>query len=438
MKRSRYVVKAESQDGQAHIFYNLRNGLGIKVDKGLASSFEELTEIKALHKTLDKYGFTQQPDETEQVLEQYREARENAPFHLVIMPHQNCNFRCVYCYEAFDKNKMEPEVEAGLVKLAEQRLQSGRHKYFSVSWFGGEPLLAPDVIDRLSKQFMALAERYGVTYVASITTNGYLLNEDNIEMLLRNRVKSFQVSVDGIREHHDRQRVKYGGQPTYDKITGNLQKMMSRPEQFRVIVRMNVGPENLPTAEAHLLAMKELVGGDDRFWMYFHNIGRWGGQNDESMEICSESVMVKLTKMALDHGMSTTRATDWMGTNSTCYAASPSSFVVGVDGMLYKCTIALYEEHNHVGRLLPDGTLELHEERMRLWTEGGSQDETCRSCFYAPVCQGDSCPLVRINKGQRPCPSLKKQVREVVTLMDRQGKRFVEIMPEAEKGEARC
>ncbi|HEU4964372.1 MAG TPA: radical SAM protein [Bacilli bacterium] len=432
MKRSRYVVKTDSYDGQAHIYYNLRNGLGLKVKKEWAPSFTELAEIPALQKTLHQYGFVQQEGEEEAVLEQYTSARARDPLHLVIMPHQNCNFRCVYCYEAFDKNKMDPQVEAALVKMAEERLKSGTHKVFSVSWFGGEPLLAPDVIERLSVQFREIADRYGVTYVAGITTNGYLLDDDTIDMLLRNKVTSFQISVDGLPEHHDKQRVRVGGQPTYDKIIENLQKLGRRSEEFRAIVRMNVGPENLPTAEDHILQIKKLLGTDPRYWLYFHNIGKWGGPNDEQMDVCSENVMVKLTSMAMDHGMGTTKADIWMGTNSVCYAASPSSFVIGVDGMLYKCTIALYDERNHVGQLNPDGSLSLHNERMALWTDGGSNDSTCRSCFYSPVCQGDSCPLIRLDQNRRPCPSLKTQVRDVVTLMDRQGKRFVEIMPETE------
>lgn len=434
MKRSRYVVKAPSHDGQSNIFYNLRNGLGIKIAKDLADSFEELTEIKALHSSLDKHHFYQQPDEADSMIAEYERAREQLPFHLVIMPHENCNFRCVYCYEKFEKNKMAPEVEAGLIAMVEERLSQGRHKVFTVSWFGGEPLLATDVIERLSIRFRELCERYGVFYVASITTNGYLLDDETLDMLLRNRVKSFQISLDGIEEYHDQQRLLKGGQPTYKRIVENLERMSRHSEPFRTIVRMNVGPENLKHVESHIAQMKQRLGHDPRFSLYFHNIGHWGGENDDQVEICEENMAVKLINQTMDYEMNGVLAADLLRPNEACYAASPTSFVIGTDGMVYKCTIALYDERNHVGQLHPDGSMELSDELMELWTGSGLKDEGCKQCFFAPSCHGDSCPWVRIDAGRRPCPSIKSKVREVVTLMDRQKHPFAEIKPQVEAG----
>ena len=427
MKRSRYVVKAPSHDGRSTLFYNLRNGLGFKVSSDHVTSFEQLASIEGLAGTLERHGFVQREGEADEVLDVYKRLRERPPFHLVIMPHQNCNFRCVYCYEKFDKNKMHPDVEAGLVKLVEERLRSGRYRGLSVSWFGGEPLLAPDVIDRLSARFLQICGEQGLPYMATLTTNGYFLNEENVEMIFRSQARRLQVTIDGTQENHDRQRVRMGGQPTYERIVGNLQRMAQSSEDFRVILRMNVGPENLRDAEAHIVEMKRLFGNDKRFMLYFHNIGHWGGNNDENVEVCSETVALQLTHMTLDQEMTANPVSEWIRPNFTCYAASPDSFVVGADGLIYKCTVALYDERNHVGQLLADGTLELSQAKMNLWTQGGLEDPTCRQCFFAPACQGDSCPLVRIDEGRRPCPSMKREVREIVTLMERQGGRFVEL-----------
>lgn len=428
MKPSRYIIKAPSYDGKSTIFYNLRSNIGLKVPSDRFKRFQDLSETKALHKVLHKYHFFASPTEAEEVfLEHQNHKQEELPFHLIIMPHQNCNFRCVYCYEKFEKNKMFPHVEEGIVKLVEERLRSNHYKFFVVAWFGGEPLLAVDVIERLSSQFKEISERYGVTYVASITTNGYNLTSSVIDTLLNSGIISFQVTIDGIKECHDHQRVLKGGQPTYDQIVHNLKELSTRTQPYRVLLRKNVGPDNLKYADQHILDMKSFFGHDSRFVMGFHNIGHWGGENDENVSICPENVTLQLTHQAINHGMATDPMVNKVQSYSPCYAASPHSLVIGVDGMVYKCTVALYDERNHVGSIHPSGKLELNQERMDLWTQSSVDDLTCKSCFYSPSCHGESCPLVRIENGKRPCPDFKHQMKAIVTLMDRQNYKFIDL-----------
>jgi len=424
---SRYVVKAPSFDGESNIFYNIRNGIGIKVPKSIAGNFKELSDIPALTPIISKYGFLGSLNEADDLHKEYIRKKQHNPFHLIILPHQNCNFRCVYCYERFDKNKMSPSIEQALIQLAENRLKSKRHKVFSVSWFGGEPLLAPDVIERLSKKFIQLSNSYDVKYIAGITTNGYELNTKNIEMLINNGVKHFQITVDGTMECHDHQRIMIGGQPTYNRIISNMIDLSKREENFKVIIRMNVGPDNLKYVDDHIRNMKELFGQDKRFVLYFHNIGHWGGTGDSNVKICSENMTIKLLNLTLDYEMNADSEAIRISPDSTCYAASENSFVVGVDGMVYKCTVALYDNRNHVGMLKDNGELELDEVKMNLWTQSGIEDNGCKECFFAPSCHGDSCPLVRIEKRIRPCPDQKKKIKDYITLMDRQGSNFIKI-----------
>jgi uncharacterized protein len=58
---------------------------------------------------------------------------------LIILPTEQCNFRCVYCYELFDYGLIRQEVVEWIKNLLIARKSS--LKYLSVSWFGGEPLI---------------------------------------------------------------------------------------------------------------------------------------------------------------------------------------------------------------------------------------------------------------------------------------------------------
>ena len=51
---------------------------------------------------------------------------------------------------------MTEEVQDQIVSLARRMLEAFGARRLFVSWFGGEPLLAPDVIARLSEKLIAL------------------------------------------------------------------------------------------------------------------------------------------------------------------------------------------------------------------------------------------------------------------------------------------
>ena len=53
-----------------------------------------------------------------------------------------------------------------------------------------------------------------------------------------------------------------------------------------------------------------------------------------------------------------------------CYAADPQSLVIRANGDINKCTVALDNENNRVGRLEENGEITFDVERFDLWMEG--------------------------------------------------------------------
>ena len=77
-----------------------------------------------------------------------RKALSPHRLHLIILPTEQCNFRCKYCYEDFKVGKMAKFCVEGINKLISQRLPNTSN--LTISWFGGEPLLALDIISNIS------------------------------------------------------------------------------------------------------------------------------------------------------------------------------------------------------------------------------------------------------------------------------------------------
>ena len=297
-----------------------------------------------------------------------RESLSNTALHLILMPTEACNFRCVYCYEHFQYKRMEPHVVQGTKALIAKRAPTLRR--LSLGWFGGEPLLAFDIIEDIASFAQSCARRHpGLVLFSDITTNAYLLTRSRFGRLLDCGVSRFQISFDGPREYHDRKRVLAGGKGTFDRIWANLLAMRSEPRSFEVLVRLHADKENQSAIQQFLFDFESAFGGDPRYRIFLRPLGRFGGPNDEKLQVLegdeAERVVQSLRNSAIDRNLST-----YAPEGSVCYAARPDSFVIRANGRINKCTMALEHPANQVGKILEDGTVDVSAEKLMPWARG--------------------------------------------------------------------
>ena len=161
--------------------------------------------------------------------------------HLVLATTMDCNFACPYCYENRRKGKMSIAVQDAIVQFIEANINNGVHK-LDVTWYGGEPLLYPDIVESLAARIRSLADRSGCELTMYMVTNGYLFTPDLVELIDRIGVVKVQITLDGLKEHHDSRRHLRDGRGTFDKIIENLR--LFEEYAIRVDIRMNVDNEN--------------------------------------------------------------------------------------------------------------------------------------------------------------------------------------------------
>ena len=149
----------------------------------------------------------------------------NASKVLCLNVANDCNLRCIYCYAHggnYDNKRelMNEEVAQKAVEWYKNNIKLPEHILF----FGGEPLLNYDVIEKTIKYVRT--ENPNATF--SLTTNGTLLRSEVAQGLHESGVK-VTISIDGKKEVHDHLRVDANGRPTYDRIIHNIKQM--NPEQ---------------------------------------------------------------------------------------------------------------------------------------------------------------------------------------------------------------
>ena len=347
--------------------------------------------------------------------------KKNDRLHLTLLPTTQCNFRCKYCYEDFQSSRMLREITNSVVNLV-QRQAAALHT-LSISWFGGEPLLALDIIEDLSYRITTICEENEVRYSANMTTNGYLLTQPVIERCFSVGISKFQITLDGPSDIHDALRVLANGKGTFDTIFANLLNLRDSKNDFHVRIRVNFTPATIPFLPEFIRFLGNEFAADSRFSIYFRGVGDWGGEHDNSLKLCNQRTAdnheIQFMSLALKAGFgldSWKEALQPFG--SVCYAADPQQFVIGTDGSVYKCTVAFSDPRNQIGMLRPDGILDIDEQLHHAWTSSGEEIDTeCQMCAFRPACQGNACPYARLNVGEKQCPRAMNHLDKFLPLL---------------------
>jgi len=295
---------------------------------------------------------------------------------LILLPTEQCNFRCTYCYEDFALGRMSPAVVRGVKALLAARAPTLDD--LILSWFGGEPLLALDIVEDVQAHAQALAREFpGLRVGGSMTTNAWKLAPGVFARLLALGVDDYQISFDGPPEHHDKKRVRADGRPTFERLWRNVLAMRERDEPFKIRLRLHVDRDNLEAMFPFVERCRDAFGGDPRFVLFLKPLSRYGGRNDANLPLlASEPEWRRFAELerSASRPRGPLRPDDPppLATlpDEACYAARGNHFVVRSDGRLCKCTIILDDPRNQVGRLHEDGTVEISGDAMRPWMRG--------------------------------------------------------------------
>ena len=139
-----------------------------------------------------------------------------------------CNLNCSYCFASQGKYHGERALmsfEVGKRALDFLIENSGTRRNLEVDFFGGEPLMNFDVVKQLVEYARSIEKEHGKNFRFTLTTNGVLIDDDVIEFANR-EMSNVVLSLDGRKEIHDRYRVDYAGNGSWDKIVPKFQKLV--------------------------------------------------------------------------------------------------------------------------------------------------------------------------------------------------------------------
>jgi len=447
LQRSRYNSFVRRGDGW--VGYNARTGSFAHFS---ASVGDALQSGKPVVETVDtpdllEMGFLHFGDELQQVISVYQggHARGDA-ISLTIAPTIACNKACAYCYQneyRIDR-VMSPETQDATVRYVHARVAEG-WKTVSCTWYGGEPLLAADIVVDLSVRLRQVIDEAGGTLMPmGIITNGTLLDAAMVERLTDVGITFAQISFDALVDEGRESRgvIDPDGEPSVI-----LRNVIHAARHLNLSLRINVHRANADDVPRILDILREhkldqfvnLARTSDQDGEVGYVTGPDGQRSKPAAKTlpvrvvgnakppapvkANPTVMTRPEYARFEQSMFPLRSKslDLLVSRLTpkthfCGATRGTLFVIDPSGNISRCWDSVgvaSEAMGSVHQVDSDMTETAIAEKWR--TISPFVYPSCTACPVLPLCMGGcSHPRVFMDAKNSPCESIKFQIRTAV------------------------
>lgn len=324
--------------------------------------------------------------------------REQREFmHLTIAPTMDCCFNCFYCFEHNKSRKyMSSDVMDAIIKYVSQL--SGLQKIL-LSWFGGEPLMAPDIILSFYKK---LRNSFDGEIISDIITTGFHINRNTTLLFKEIGVSSVQITLDGNREQHNQIKYVEHCDDVFTKTLDNIKLLVEECPEIEIVFRVNITKQNANEYPELFKKLYEMFR-DKRISVSPAIVKNRSKTN--TCRTCSSDVYFSkneftdyLIDLLYTHGIVTPFIKYPSDKMCECAIRDKMAMAFDPEGYAYKCWEKIGDKKYSIGRLNSDGILRdlnITELNRELYGADPFCSPICTKCRYLPICNG-GCPLDRI------------------------------------------
>ena len=168
------------------------------------------------------------PDTFEPMAGQLKQKSAGVVKALCLHVAHTCNLNCAYCFASQGKYHGERAVmpfAVGKQALDFLVANSGKRRNLEVDFFGGEPLMNFDVVKQLVAYARSIEKEHNKNFRFTLTTNGVLIDQDVIDFANR-EMSNVVLSLDGRKQIHDRFRVDYAGNGSWERVVPKFQQLV--------------------------------------------------------------------------------------------------------------------------------------------------------------------------------------------------------------------
>ena len=325
------------------------------------------------------------------------------PINLLIKPASgSCNFKCKYCfYEDIAENR--ETASYGFMKLDTLETIIKKALSFSVStcgfmFQGGELTLVGLEFYEKVIEYVNKYNHKNLKISYSIQTNGYLLDDNWARFLAKNNFL-VGISLDGIKETNDINRITKNDEPTYNLILDKINLLKSHNVEFNVLtvitsqVAKNINKiykfykENNIVYQQYIPCLNPI--GNYRLKDYSLTPKIYGNFLCTLFDLWYKDItnnhFVYNRYFENIVGILKGYPPEACGMAGMCNIQN----VVEADGSVYPCDFYVLDKYK-IGNLLEDDFHKIHQNRQQImFIENSTKiEEKCKKCKWLNLCRG--------------------------------------------------
>ena len=428
MKKSQFVIQQEGRTINNILLYSSFSTSMVEMEKTMFSDIFEKerydlypNEVEQLY----EMGFLIDDDYDElKFLESIRKktfiTNSTKPSYYIICPTTACNARCYYCFE---KGIVQKHMDHNIAEAVAKYIVANHDPdNLTIQWFGGEPLLKPDIISFISDYLNA----NGIKFTSKIITNGYLLNDEIISKAISQwNVQIVQITIDDIAEDYNK--IKdyiYHEENPFEKVMRNIERCLKKNLHIRV--RVNFNPIEYDKAVKTVEYLKKRFGVKNNFFVYLAPIDSKDIPSitnefenkkhpliallDAEKDFCSfgnyDSKQKNISKY--DSILNKYYLTP---IPTSCYGGCEASLTIDSMGNIFVCHRLLGNDEYSSGNVF---TGRKNNHIGQYYANPYLTEEECNHCELLPICQG-GCKYRAFKYGRNhACTMVKGTVRQLV------------------------
>lgn len=429
IKKSRFIVLQEGFSPNTVMMYSTLTTSLLELEANIYKDIFELgkySEYIDISNDLYDMGFLIDDDVNElKLMEELRvnilEANENSPSYYIICPTTACNARCYYCFEkGAVQRKMDKETVEAVSKYI---LEHHDEKNLVIQWFGGEPLLEPDIIDFIAEYL----HNKNVKFDSKIITNGYLLSDDIVNRAVNNwNVKIIQITIDDLHENYNKiKNYVYDVQNPFETVMKNIERCLGKEIDIRI--RINFDPRQTENTIRVVDYLKDRFGDKPHFFVYMAPIDskdipaitdEFSEKKkhpliellDTEEEFCTFGNYDKRTEKLTSYE-SILKKYYLTPIPTSCYGGCQSSLTIDSEGNIFECHRLLGHEEFSSGNVF---TGRVKNKISQHYANPYITDDECNQCNLLPICQGGCKYRLDTYGKEHSCTSVKGAIKELV------------------------
>ncbi len=333
---------------------------------------------------------------------------------LVINLTENCNLSCPYCISSTRRSsKILSRKKIDKIFYIIRTLERKYQFFYKITLFGGETLMLSNrqILEYLLKKLKE------TKYKLHIVTNGVTINK-YIDLIKDNtdKMASFQITLDGPSELHDKTRIGPNYPKTFHLISKNINRLLQLKR--KVLIRTNIGEHTLkylPKLAKYIY--KEGWNNDKNFHTFISLIHTYHINSSKCNPIASptkyikklrslkkihpelsiyeESTLYNYTEQFL---MNILKGKSNIARNANCSTIRSRYLTFSSDNHIYTCFATIGIKDFSVGTFYPK--LKWNKKNLQLWENRLSNNmKKCKKCPLVFIC-GGNCPLDAYEKNK--------------------------------------